>query len=137
MRKGLIILLTTLMLSGTALADVVVIGHPDGPDSLTRDQVRDLFLNRAQSLPDGQSAVPFELAEGHTTRQSFHSAVTGRNDAQLKSFWSQQVFTGRGQPPQEHGSVAAMISAVGSTPGAIGYAPASEVDDSVQILLQP
>ncbi|MDV2078818.1 phosphate ABC transporter substrate-binding protein [Marinobacter xestospongiae] len=82
-----------------ALADVVVIGNPAGPDSISASQVRDIYLNRSQQLPDGQKAVPFELQSGNPVRADFHGKITNRNDAQLKAFWSQQVFTGRGGPP--------------------------------------
>lgn len=132
------ILLVALML-GTSLAqaEVVVIGNPAGPDSISLDQVRDIYLNRSKALPGGQRAVPYELAEGNATRDAFHDAVTGRSNAQLKAFWSQQVFTGKGRPPQEVGTEAAMKSSVASTPGSIGYIDAAQVDDSVKVILKP
>lgn len=137
MKKLSLFFVACLLASPLALADVVVIGHPAGPDSIAANQVRDLYLNRSQALPDGQNAKPFELPEGDATRAEFHSKVTGRNDAQLKAFWSQQVFTGRGQPPEEAGNAAAMKAQVSSTPGAIGYLNAADVDDSVKVILTP
>lgn len=127
----------SLLVSPLALAEVVIIGHPAGPDSINANQVRDLYLNRSKALPDGQNAKPFELPEGNATRSEFHEKVTGRNDAQLKAFWSQQVFTGRGQPPAEAGSASGMKAQVSSTPGAIGYIDAAEVDKSVKVILTP
>lgn len=137
MKKLSLLFAASLLASPLALADVVVIGHPGGPDSIADNQVRDLYLNRSQALPDGQNAKPFELPEGDAARAEFHSKVTGRNDAQLKAFWSQQVFTGRGQPPEEAGNAAAMKARVSSTPGAIGYLDAAEVDASVKVILTP
>jgi len=137
MKKLSLLFAACLMASPLALADVVIIGHPSGPDSISANQVRDLYLNRSQALPDGQSAKPFELPEGDATRAEFHSKVTGRNDAQLKAFWSQQVFTGRGQPPEEAGNASAMKAQVASTPGAIGYIDSADVDDSVKVILTP
>lgn len=120
-----------------ALADVVVIGNPAGPDSISASQVRDIYLNRSQQLPDGQKAVPFELQSGNPARADFHGKITNRNDAQLKAFWSQQVFTGRGQPPQELANAGAVKNSVASTPGGIGYIDAAEVDDTVKVILTP
>ncbi|HEY9118348.1 MAG TPA: substrate-binding domain-containing protein [Marinobacter sp.] len=137
MKKHSLILLASLLVSPIALADVVVIGHTSGPDSITQNQVRDIYLNRSQQLPDGQKARPFELPEGNSARSEFHDKVTGRNDAQLKAFWSQQVFTGRGQPPAEAGSASGMKAQVASTPGAIGYIDSADVDNSVKVLLTP
>ncbi|MGX1201442.1 ABC-type phosphate transport system substrate-binding protein [Marinobacter sp. MBR-105] len=102
-----------------------------------KDELWDLYLNRSKALPNGQSAKPFELPEGNATRAEFHDKVTGRNDAQLKAFWSQQVFTGRGQPPAEAGSASGMKAQVASTPGAIGYIDSADVDDSVKVILTP
>ncbi|MCH8497883.1 MAG: phosphate ABC transporter substrate-binding protein [Marinobacter sp.] len=137
MKKLISLFFASLLLAPLAMADVVVIGHPGGPDSISLNEVRDIYLNRSQQLPGGQRAAPYELPEGNATRQSFHQKVTGRNDAQLKAFWSQQVFTGRGQPPQELGADAAVRAAVASTPGGIGYISAGAVDDSVKVLLRP
>lgn len=137
MKKHSLILLASLLVSPLALADVVVIGHTSGPDSITQNQVRDIYLNRSQELPDGQKAKAFELPEGNSARSEFHDKVTGRNDAQLKAFWSQQVFTGRGQPPEEQGNAAAMKARVSSTPGSIGYLDAADVDGTVKVILTP
>ncbi|WP_372964263.1 phosphate ABC transporter substrate-binding protein [Marinobacter sp.] len=137
MKKLSLIFAASLLASPLALAEVVVIGHPAGPDSISVNQVRDLYLNRSKALPDGQSAKPFELPEGNAARAEFHSKVTGRNDAQLKAFWSQQVFTGRGQPPEEASNAAAMKAQVSSMPGSIGYIDSSDVDSSIKVILTP
>ncbi|GGC64743.1 phosphate ABC transporter substrate-binding protein [Marinobacter halophilus] len=137
MKKLSLLFAASLLASPLALADVVVIGHPGGPDSIAANEVRDLYLNRSKALPDGQSAKPFELPEGNASRAEFHDKVTGRNDAQLKAFWSQQVFTGRGQPPEEAGNAAAVKAQVASTPGGIGYIDSADVDDSVKVILTP
>lgn len=136
--KRLSVLLAVLMLgTSMARAEVVVIGNPAGPDTITLDQVRDIYLNRSKALPNGQRAVPYELTEGDASRDAFHNAVTGRSGAQLNAFWSQQVFTGKGQPPQEVGTEAAMKSSVASTPGSIGYIDSAQVDGSVKVILKP
>ena len=137
MKKLSLLFAASLLVSPLAMADVVVIGHPGGPDSISSNEVRNLYLNRSQALPDGQRATPFELSEGNAARAEFHDKVTGRNDAQLKAFWSQQVFTGRGQPPEEAGSASAMKAQVSSTPGSIGYIDSADVDDSVKVILTP
>lgn len=129
--------LTLLFATSLANAEVVVIGNPAGPDSITSEEVRDIYLNRSKALPDGQRVTPFELPESNETRDAFHNAVTGRSNTQLKAFWSQQVFTGKGQPPRELGSATVMKSTISSTPGGIGYIDSSDVDDSVKVLLTP
>ncbi|MDS1310951.1 phosphate ABC transporter substrate-binding protein [Marinobacter xiaoshiensis] len=137
MKKLSLMFAASLLVSPLAMADVVVIGHSAGPDSITENQVRDLYLNRSNELPDGQKATTFEMASGDAVRAQFHDKITGRNDAQLKAFWSKQVFTGRGQPPAEVNNAAAMKARVSSTPGSIGYIDEADVDSSVKVIFTP
>lgn len=130
-------LLLLLLSASFARADVVVITHPSGPDSMETNDVRDLFIGRSKQLPNGQAADPIDLDQGNALREEFHDKVTGRSQAQLNAFWSKQVFTGKGQPPRTLDSSASVKSAVASTPGAIGYIDASEVDDTVKVILTP
>ncbi|MGP4845079.1 phosphate ABC transporter substrate-binding protein [Marinobacter sp. 1Y8] len=137
MKSAYSLLIALLLLAPVAQAEVVIIGHPGGPDAISLDQVRNIYLNRSKEMPDGERATPFELPEGNATRDAFHSAVTGRSNAQLKAFWSQQVFTGKGQPPQEVNDAATMKASVSSTLGSVGYIDSTQVDDSVKVILKP
>lgn len=130
-------LATLMVLSPLASAELVIIVHPGGPDSITQQQVRDIYLNRSSQMPDGQRAIAFELAPGNSMRDEFNELITKRSDAWLKAFWSRQVLTGKGQPPTEMSSASGMKSVVSSTLGAIGYLDSTLVDDSVKVALTP
>lgn len=134
--QSLFLALMLGVVASAVQAEIAIIGHLSGPD-ITLEQVRDIYLNRSKSLPGGERATPYELSESSAVREVFHNEVTGRSNAQLKAFWSQQVFTGKGQPPQELASESAMKAAVAATPGGIGYIDAGEVDDSVKVLFTP
>lgn len=122
---------------GSARAELVIIGHHGGPDTITPQQVKDIYLNRSSRLPDGQRAVAFQLPAGNSMREAFNQLITERNNAWLKSFWSRQVLTGKGHPPKEVSSASSMKSVVSSTLGSIGYLDSTLVDDSVKVLLTP
>lgn len=124
-----------MMFSPLASAELVIIVHPGGPDTITKQQVRNIYLNRSSQMPDGQRAVAFELPAGNSMRDEFNELVTERSDAWLKSFWSRQVMTGKGQPPTEMASASGMKSLVSSTLGAIGYLDFTLVDESVKVVL--
>lgn len=126
-----------MMLSPLASAELVIIVHPGGPDTITEQQVRDIYLNRSSQMPDGQRAVPFQLPAGNSMRDEFNERITERSDAWLKSFWARQVLTGKGQPPTEMSSASGMKSVVSSTLGAIGYLDSTLVDDSVKVAFTP
>lgn len=125
------LVLAALLASPVAVADVVVIAHPDGVDGLSEGDVRDIYLNR------NNAATPIEMAEGIEERRSFHEWITGRSESQLSSFWAQQTFTGEGQPPEEVSSPGAMKAIIASDEKAIGYIDPENVDASVKVILKP
>ncbi|KAA8983328.1 phosphate ABC transporter substrate-binding protein [Halospina sp. K52047b] len=124
------IALAGLFAAPLSMADVVVIAHPNGPDNLSENDVRDLYLNRSNA------ATPFEIAKGSDVRREFHDWITGRSNSQLQSFWAEQTFTGEGQPPAEVSDSARMVDEVAATPNSVGYADPADVDDSVEVILK-
>lgn len=123
------------ILNGSVYAEVVVITGKTGPDSMTKEQVSDVFLGRASALPGGASAVPVDLPESSPLREEFYTKATGKSAAQVKSFWAKMSFTGKGKPPQEGASSADVKKAVAAAPGGIGYIEKSAVDGSVKVVL--
>lgn len=120
----------------SANAAVVVIGNSQGPDAISSDAVKQLYLGKGQQLPNGANAQLFELPEGSAERTEFHSKTTGRTDAQLQSNWSRLVFTGKATAPVVAGDSAAMINAIKANPNAIGYLDESAVTADVKVLLK-
>ncbi|GIU16445.1 hypothetical protein TUM4644_00540 [Shewanella colwelliana] len=131
MKKLLSIVALSLCSMVSAQAAVVLIGAP-GASDISASDAKKLFLGKGSS-----SSVPFELDEGNATRSEFHDKVTRKSDAQLKAYWSKQVFTGKGNPPATVSSAAAMKSTVASTPNAVGYIDEADLDDTVKVILKP
>jgi ABC-type phosphate transport system substrate-binding protein len=124
--------------TGVAMAEtVVIVGAKSGIGALEKQQVSDLFLGKASAFPDGKQAVPLDQAEGSPARDEFHSKVTGKSGAQLKSFWSKQVFSGKGTPPKEMANSADVKKLVADNPNMIGYVDKAVVDGSVKVVLTP
>lgn len=122
-------------LTGTASAEVVVIANKSGPDTMTKEQVADVFLGKAPSLPSGASAAPVDLPESSPLREEFYTKATGKSAAQVKSYWAKMSFTGKGTPPKESATSADVKKAVSATPGGIGYIEKSAVDGSIKVVL--
>lgn len=116
---------------------VVVMSAKSDVATLTANQVSQIFLAKSSSLPGGGRAVPLDQNEGAAVRDAFYSRVAGRDAAQLKSYWSQLMFTGKAQRPKQLASDDAVKKEVVATPGAIGYINASAVDASVKVVLKP
>jgi hypothetical protein len=132
MKKLISVLALSLSCALSAHAAVVVIGNTGGADSISASDAKKLFLGKGSS-----SSVPYELEEGDATRSAFHSSVTGKSDAQLKAFWSKQVFTGKGNPPASVSGAAAMKAAVAADANGVGYIDEADVDATVKVILKP
>ena len=103
-----------------------VIINPDNPAiSLDRSFVRDAFLKKTTEWGDGKALRPVDLSTKFPARDRFTQDVLRKSPSQLKSYWNQQIFSGKGVPPPETDSTSAVIEYVLANPGAIGYLPAS------------
>ena len=86
--------------------------------------LRDVFLKKA-TRPDGETVHPIELAPKFRCASGSSREVIRKTPAQLKSYWNQQIFSGKGVPPPDAESAAAVITYVVAHPGAIGFIPTS------------
>jgi ABC-type phosphate transport system substrate-binding protein len=116
---------------------VAVVSSKSSVTALSRNEVVDLFLGKANRYPGGEQAVPFDQVEGSAARDEFYATFTGKSPAQIKSHWSKIIFTGRGQPPRELPNGLEVRKQVAQNPRAIGYIDRSLVDASVRVLLAP
>lgn len=119
-----------------ALAEVVVVvSAKSAATALTAEQASDIFLGRTNTMPGGGAAVPIDQSEGAAARDLFYQKATGKNAAQVKAFWSKQIFSGKGTPPKDGGNDAAVKALVAANPNLIGYIDKGAVDGSVKALL--
>ena len=102
-----------------------VIVHPDRAlSSVSRDLLRRAWLKKATTWPDGSTIRPIDLPRGEAARDRFTRDVLKKTPAQLRSYWNQQIFSGKGVPPPEADSIADAIAYVLDHPGAVSYLPA-------------
>lgn len=136
-RIGIIIIGLALSLgaSGAAAEVVAVVSASNPVSTLSRNQVADIFLGKANRFPDGSQAVPIDQAEGSAAREEFYFKFAGKSPAQLKAHWSKVIFTGRGQPPPEVSNDVEEKELIVKNPHAIGYIERKQVDGSVKALL--
>lgn len=124
--------------AGVAVADVVAVVSAKNPvTTLSKHQVVDIFLGKANRFPDGRQAVAIDQAEGSATRNEFYARFAGKSAAQLKAHWSKIIFTGRGRPPEEVSNDSSVKKFLSKNPNAIGYIDRKLVDDSVKVLDVP
>ena len=132
--------LTLLLVTASSLAcaDVVVVVSAKSPVSqVSKDQLAGIYLAKSSTFPGGVEAVPVNQSEGAHAREEFQSKVIGKSDAQLKSYWTALVFSGKGVPPKEVANSAEVKKLVSVNPNMVGYIDKSDVDGSVKVILAP
>lgn len=114
---------------------VVIVSAKSTATTLTAEQAADIFLGKANTLPGGGQAVPVDQPDGSAAREEFYSKAAGKTSAQVKAYWSKQIFTGKGQPPKEVGDNTGVKTLVAGNPNMVGYIDKSAVDGTVKALL--
>jgi len=119
-----------LIVAGVANASIAddvgfkVIVNPDNSaTSVDRDFLRDVYLKKATEWSGGETTYPIDLGSKFPERDRFTDQVIRKTAAQLRTYWNQQIFSGKGVPPPEVDSVAEVIEYVMSNKGAVGYIP--------------
>jgi ABC-type phosphate transport system substrate-binding protein len=135
--SGLLAGLALSLLAATAGATemAVIVSVRSGAPALRAEQVAAIFLGQSGRFPDGLEAVALDQPIGAPLRDEFYLRVANKSPAQLKSWWSKIVFTGRGQPPREAANSAAVRKLVARNPSMIGYIERAALDASVRPLL--
>jgi ABC-type phosphate transport system substrate-binding protein len=136
--RASIIIVALVLLSLTALAQAPsyrVIVHPSNTAAtLDRDFVADAFLKKASHWPSGKTIRPVDLDSKSPTRQKFVEGLLKRSIAGVRSYWQQQIFSGRNIPPPELDSDEAVIAFVLKYEGAIGYVSGSASCATVKVV---
>jgi hypothetical protein len=128
MRAAILIVLSLALGARPAIADddgFKIIVHPESSiTQIDRTTLRNAFLKKTTSWASGKTIRPIGLTPKFPARSRFVSEVLKKTTAQLKSYWNQQIFSGKGVPPPEK-DVPSVIAYVLANQGAVAFVPAS------------
>ncbi|GHB17644.1 hypothetical protein [Salinicola rhizosphaerae] len=114
---------------------IVVVGNVSVQQkALPLETVRAIFAMRQRTLPDGQAVHVFVLPDDNPLHERFSKKVLGVYPHQLRLAWDRAVFSGTGQAPNEVPDETAMLQAISSTPGSIGYIQQSDLNSQVRVI---
>lgn len=116
--------------ASAAAEETVILNGASAVAELTEDDLKDYYLGKKASWPDGSKVVVVVLKDGPS-----HDKLMGRlgkSSSQFTTGWKKLVFTGKGAMPEQVGSEDDLVAFVAKTPGAIGYADAGKVKDGVK-----
>ncbi len=137
---GIVLRLLTLALllpgfGAFAHADfVVVVNKSQNIESLNRVDIQNIYLSKTGSFPNGSWVIPVDQKKGTAQRAAFYESVLQRTEAQLKSYFSRLVFTGKGTPPRLLDNDESVLQQVRANESVLGYVMADSVDDTVKVI---
>ncbi|RPJ52806.1 MAG: hypothetical protein EHM23_32220 [Acidobacteria bacterium] len=133
----LVVLLFLLVAGETPAQDLsfkVVVNNANATSVMSKDQISKLFLKKVTAWQDGREVVPVDLSERSQVRETFSREIHDRPVAAVKSYWQQQVFSGRSTPPATRDSDGETLAFVQQNPGAIGYVSAAAAINGVRVI---
>jgi TonB family protein len=120
-------------LAAQAPAGYVVIVNPANPSGIVGGAwVSELFLKKKLRWESGEPVEPVDLSGEPEVRDAFSTDIHGKATANIRSYWNQEVFSGRSTPPLELATSAAVVDYVRNHAGAIGYVAAKTALDGVK-----
>ncbi len=134
--KILTALALTASISFVHAGAVVVAGASSPINASSGSDVVKVFLGKKKDLA-GVPVVPVDQDDDSAARGDFYSKIVKKSEAQLKSYWSRLIFTGKGQAPQVVGVDVDVKSMVTTNPNFIGYIDEAAIDGSVKVIYKP
>jgi len=129
-----VLLLLVSTLTAEAAQFKVIVNRSVNADSLSRQEVSDLFLKKTTKWRDGTEVAAVDQPDSSTVRDAFSKDIHGKPASAVKSYWNKQIFSGRDLPPLEKKSDAEVVAYVRSTAGAIGYVADSAATEGVRVV---
>ena len=119
-----------------AADDVAVIVHKSNPiDGLTMGQLRKIGLGQEAKWPSGKKIAVLMTTPGQPERDSTLKIVCGMRETDFTLHFMHASFSGEtADPPRAVGSGVQLRQSVVSTPNAVGFIKASQLDDSVKVI---
>jgi len=134
MRRILIFAFLLLQIHSGWGDTLLVIVHPDvRADKLDQRQLRNLYLLKQNSWPDGTPIIPLNLPATSKQRSLFFEKVLKIDMQTAANIWLQMHFRGR-QPPHVVSSPQAAVTFTSRVKGAISYIPAGTETPEVKVV---
>ncbi len=131
-RTVLPILLALLWAQALSAEEIVVVVHPDRIVSLRTSDIAQIFLKQRRFWSNGDAIVPVNRDAGSPAREDFTRVVFSVDARSQVAYWNRAYFRGV-LPPITLASDESVLRFVASDPRAVGYVPASLVDDTVRV----
>jgi len=115
----------------------VVVSKANNVGSLSREEVRRIFMGEKSSWPGGRRIVVLMLAPDQAERAVILREVYKMNESDYTRYFLQAAFAGRvEEAPKELPSAVQMKARLAANPAAIGYLKKEDVGDGVKVVMK-
>jgi len=123
-----------LLWAAAVNADMLVVVGKNSPlQSLNENEVSNIFLAKTNYLKSVGRVTPLELVQ-ERNRSEFYIKISGKNPAQINSYWTTLIFTGKGKPPKVINSLEDLLKELTSNPGAVAYLPNDQLTSQLRVV---
>lgn len=121
MRSFVICFLFTYATLSWSQRVVVIVNESNRLQSISKDQLRDFFLKKTKSWPDGSPVKFFDRRDESKERNVFLKKYIERSAREIDTYWiGQKLYTGQSAPTQVNNDSMTM-ALISRFPGAISY----------------
>lgn len=96
--------------------------------------LRAVYSKRLHQWPDHTRVQVYTLPDNRPIHEQFCKNKLNIFPHQMRKVWDRMVYSGTGQAPIQVDSEMEMLTAVSSTPGAIGYVSSNLVNKTVKAI---
>jgi ABC-type phosphate transport system substrate-binding protein len=127
-----------LLIVSAAVEEVnIVVNKSNTIGSLSREEVRRIFMGEKSSWPGGKRIIVLMLAPDQEERAFILREVYRMNESDYTKYFLQAAFAGRvEEAPKELPSAIQMKARLAANPAAIGYLKKEDMDDSVKVVMK-
>ena len=123
-----------MLSNNTAQAELLVIVNPRAQvSSISKADLASLYLGKKPSDNAAENLTPIDQSPNEV-RESFYQKLLGKSTAEMKAYWSREIFTGHAYPPKEEDGDAAVKAAIAENPSYVGYISSNTLDNSVKVV---
>ena len=116
---------------------VVIVNKNTAINTLSKDDVRSIFLGRLMTLPQTDDAIkPLDQNYEGTIRKDFYHAIAHKSSRQINAYWARLLFTGKAKPPTIVHSDKEVINLITTSPQYIGYVSSENLTSDVKVVYQ-
>lgn len=128
-----LLLLCSALFCQPVWAEIAVIVHPSNTVTLSPHSIARIFLGKQKTFTGEIKAIPLDQNINTRIYADFSRTVLRRHPQQVKAYWAQQLFTGKGTPPRSVSSAEELKSLISQNPSFIGYIDAALTDERVRV----